>query len=352
MEKTTFQGQTLYVGIDVHKRQWSVSIYSQEVHHKTFSQPPYPDSLKAYLDKHFPGATVQCAYEACKFGFWIQRELASYGYDCMVINPADIPSSNRDVAGKTDPVDSRKIAKALRGGMLTPIHVPAPQTEGQRQLFRYRKKLWADLVRIKNRIKGKLMASGVEIPPQYDNPQWTRAFLGWLREVPLETSTRLSLDFLLEQYDFTYSHLLKVNTEVRKIQKQPGMRENARLLRTIPGIGPLTTVHLLTEIEDINRFPSFKHLNSYVGFKPMSHSSGERDWQGRITYRKNNALRSALIECAWTAIQKDPAMLACYQELKKRMTGKRAIVKIARKLLSRIYHVLKHQEPYEIGVVK
>lgn len=342
----------MYVGIDVHKRQWSVSIYSREVHHKTFSQPPHPESLKAYLDKHFPGASVQCAYEACKFGFWIQRELAAYGYDCMVINPADIPSSNKDVAGKTDPVDSRKIAKALRGGMLTPIHVPTPQTEGQRQLFRYRKRLWADLVRIKNRIKGKLMSSGTPIPAQYDNAQWTKAFVAWLRKVPLEPSSRLSLDLLLEQYDFTRSHLLKVSKAVRQLQRLPGMKKHARLLRTIPGIGPLTTVHLLTEIEDIHRFPSFRHFNSYVGFKPMSHSSGERDWQGRITYRRNNALRSALIECAWTTLQKDPAMLACYEALKQRMTAKRAIVKIARKLLSRIYHVLKNEEPYVIGIAK
>jgi hypothetical protein len=40
------------------------------------------------------------------------------------------------------------------------------------------------------------------------------------------------------------------------------------LLRTIPGIGPLTTVELLCEIEDINRFASFKKFNGFIGFKP------------------------------------------------------------------------------------
>ena len=124
-QKVSFEGQCLYVGIDVHKKQWSVSIFSSELHHKTFSQPPSPGALKSYLDQYFPEAKVTCAYEASKFGFWIQRELSAYGYHCLVVNPADIPTSNKEASGKTDPIDSRKIGKTLRSGLLTSIHVPA-----------------------------------------------------------------------------------------------------------------------------------------------------------------------------------------------------------------------------------
>ncbi len=60
---TSFAFLTLYVGIDVHKKQWSVSIYSGQIHHRTFSQPPDPEALKTYLDKHFLGCRVVCAYE-------------------------------------------------------------------------------------------------------------------------------------------------------------------------------------------------------------------------------------------------------------------------------------------------
>lgn len=104
----------LFIGIDVHKRQWSISIYTSTIHHRTFSQPPDPRALKSYIDKHFNDYQVICAYEACKFGFWIHNELTSYGYECLVVNPADIPTSNKETAEKTDPIDSRKIAKALR----------------------------------------------------------------------------------------------------------------------------------------------------------------------------------------------------------------------------------------------
>lgn len=355
MEKQTvsFEGQRLYVGIDVHKRQWSVSIFSSELHHKTFSQPPLPEALKHYLDLYFPGAKISCAYESCKFGFWIQRRLTSYGYECLVVNPADIPTTNKESSAKTDPIDSRKIGKALRSGLLTSVHVPKLVTEGDRQLFRYRKKLWGDLVKVKNRIKDKILFAGIIVPADLDNSNWTKAFLKWLQDVDIQSPTsRLTLDLLLEQYNCLYKHFLKVSTQVRHLQRLPRYKANAELLRTIPGIGPLTTVQLLAEIEDVSRFSSFRKLNSFVGFKPTTHASGDHDWRGRITYRQHKGLRSALVECAWTTISADPVMMQRYEALKKRLTAKRAIIIIARKLLSRIYFVLKNQKPYEIGIVQ
>jgi transposase len=310
-------------------------------------------ALKAYVDAHFPGARVVCAYEVSKFGFWICRELRSFDYECLVVNAADIPTTVKESSNKTDPSDSRKIAKAIRSGLLVSVHVPDPTTEGDRQLFRYRKKLWSDLVRVKNRIKDKFLFTGVPVPEEYDNFNWSKAFLRWLKEAKLpDVHTRLALDLLLEQYHFLYRHFLKVSIEVRKLQRSSRYKANAKLLRTIPGIGPLTTVQLLTEIQDIHRFDSFKKFNSFIGFKPTSHSSGERDHKGRMTFRQHKGLRSALIECSWSSVSGDPVMLQRYEELKKRTTGKRAIIIIARKLLSRIYYVLKNQKPYELGVVK
>mgnify|MGYP001397053331 FL=1 len=89
-------------------------------------------------------------------------------------------------------------------------------------------------------------------------------------------------------------------------------KDDGKLLRTIPGIGPLTSVQILTELGDIERFTSFKKLNSFVGFKPTTYSSGDHDWKGHLSVRKHKSLRSALIECAWQAVQNDPAMLLKY----------------------------------------
>lgn len=63
-EQTDFHQLSLYIGLDVHKKQWSVSAYTPTAHHRTFSQPPIPRALKNSLDHHFPGAQVVWAYEA------------------------------------------------------------------------------------------------------------------------------------------------------------------------------------------------------------------------------------------------------------------------------------------------
>lgn len=348
---TSYEGIELFVGIDVHKKQWSVSIYTGQIHHRTFSQLPSPEVLRVYICSHFPGASVKCAYEATCFGWWIARALQSYGYDCLVVNPSDIPSTSQESQNKTDQIDSRKIARTLQAGLLRGSGIPTVDQEGDRQLIRYRKRLWSDLVRVKNRIKGTLRFSGVGLPPEYDNAYWTKAFMRWLREVELPSkSTRLTMDELLDHYQMLYTHHLKVTRDVKGLLKTVRYKEQGELLQGIPGIGPLTSIQLLAELGDINRFSNFKKLNSYIGFKPTTYSSGEHDWQGHMTNRKHNALRSALIESSWQAVQKDPALLVRYEELLKRMTKKRAIVVIARKLLSRIYHVLKSGEAYELGV--
>lgn len=351
-EYINFKGQAVYVGIDVHKRQWSVSIFVDRIHHRTFTQLPDPEVLKVYLDRHFPEAIIHCAYEATRFGFWIARKLHSYGYSCLVVNPSDIPSTNQESQNKTDQIDSRKIARTLQAGLLRGSHIPSEVMEGDRQLFRYRKRLWSDLVRVKNRIKGTLAFVGVCLPAEYDNANWSKAFLCWLEKVSLPSiSCRGTLDGLIQQYRLLYAHFLEVSKQVRKLLRSQRYLKKGKLLRSIPGIGPLTSVQLLVEVGDIHRFPSFRQFNSFIGIKPTTYSSGDHDWKGGLTIRRHKSLRSAVVECAWVAIQKDPALSARYQELTKRMTGKRAIIVIARKLLSRIYHVWKNEEMYELGRV-
>jgi transposase len=108
----------------------------------------------------------------------------------------------------------------------------------------------------------------------------------------------------------------------------------------------------LVEVADIHRFPSFAHFNSFVGFCPGEHSSGEEERKGHIISRHHQTLRMLLIEAAWMAVKNDPALTLAYSELKKKMTGKQAIIRIARKLLNRIYHVWKKKEAYEKGIIK
>jgi len=98
---------------------------------------------------------------------------------------------------------------------------------------------------------------------------------------------------------------------------------------------------ILTEVGDINRFRSADAFRSFIGLIPRSHSSGEKDYKGRITNRKSVNLRSLLVEAAWSAIRADPEYLYIYNQYKNRMGTNKAIVRTARKLVNRVYFTLR-----------
>lgn len=352
--KTSFENQTIYVGLDVHKRSWNAALYLNDQYLRNVHQPPSPQALYKYLRSNYPGADYVCAYEGGKFGYWIQRQLKSKGVECIVVNPADIPATHKDEVNKTDVRDARAIAMSLQCGQLRGIYIPEEQQESDRCLVRHRKKIWRDLVRCKNRIKGFLDYTGVELPDKFSNSNWSRNFLQWLGAIKFEyASSRTTLDYMIREAELLRKELLSISNDIRKLMRSKGYKKLYYLLRTITGIGPLTAAQLITEIGDMKRFPSFYELNSFIGLLPTEHSSGERESRGRLTIRRHRQLRSDLIECAWTAKRTDPALSLYYgEQIKKGKEPKLVIVKIARKLLSRIRYVWLNEKPYERGLVK
>ena len=108
---------------------------------------------------------------------------------------------------------------------------------------------------------------------------------------------------------------------------------------------------ILFEIQDIKRFKSLDHLYSYAGLVPDTGDSGNRKITKGITVRRNEYLRTALVESSWTVVRKDPALPMKYNELRKRMHYNKAIIRIAKHLLSRTRFVLLNQKEYVTGVV-
>jgi len=347
-----FSGMNVYVGMDVHKKSWSVTILTDDVEHKTFTQPPSAEGLHSYLKKHFPGATYHSAYESGFCGYGHHRKLLGLGVNNIVINPADVPTTGKEKAGKTDMVDSRKIAKGLRGGFLEGIHVFNEAGQDLRSFARMRHIMQRDVRRSKQRIKMYLLYNTIAIPPDLDNENWGKAFESWLEKVTFPTQrAKRAFEFLLSNYHFQKQQIRQISKELRAYFRKYH-KENYYLLRSIPGIGPLSAIAIITELGDINRFANINKLSSYVGLMPLTSNSGETERVGGMTYRCNNYLRTIIVEASWQAIRKDPAMLTYYRGHAAKGNGKRAIVKVAGKLLNRIRYVLKNKEEYVLGVVK
>src|ERR1035437_9932563 len=118
-----FTDKPIFIGLDVHKKSWAVTLYSDEFELKTFTQPPNPDVLVKYLNQHYPGAKFKAVYEAGFSGFWAQRELSRLGICCHIIHPADVPTSDKEKRQKTDKMDSRKLSRVCKGGDFKAIYI-------------------------------------------------------------------------------------------------------------------------------------------------------------------------------------------------------------------------------------
>jgi transposase len=350
--KLSFKGQTIYVGLDIAKKSWNVTILTEHLFHKTFTQSPVPDVLVAYLNKNFPDAHYMCAYEAGLFGFWIHDALKKLGVDCIVVHPADIPTKDKERRNRNDDVDSNKIATNLRSGQLTPLYVPSLQAQEDRSLVRTRILMVKKQTRTKNQIKALLTYYGVNIPDKLANSNWSKQFITWLENIDFKTNSgKQAFSVLLSELKYLGSVISQLNKDIRCLSEQEPYKMPVLYLVSIPGISTITAMVYQTEIVDIKRFSDFDHLSSYFGLIPGEDSSGDTQQHTGVTPRHSANLRSLLIESSWIAVRKDPALLMSFNELIKRMPKNKAIIRIARKLLSRIYYVLKNQCYYQIGVV-
>lgn len=104
ISKLDFKDQRIYVGMDIHTKSWSISILTDNFEHKTFTQPPNVEVLVNYLKRNFPGGSYKSVYEAGYCGFWIHDRLQEHGVQCFVVNPADVPTKDKERRSKTDRV--------------------------------------------------------------------------------------------------------------------------------------------------------------------------------------------------------------------------------------------------------
>jgi transposase len=348
-QKLDFQGESIYAGIDVHKKQWNVFIMSDYKEHKGFVQRPEPAILSKYLRENFPGATYYSVYEAGFSGFWIHEALKKEGINNIVVNPADVPTKDKEKKQKCDRVDSRKLCKKLRDKDLEGIHIPERVQLEDRDLVRLRRKLVRDTTRCKNRIKGLLNFYGI---PYTVSSCWSIKFIKWLSELELSyPSGTLVLRILIAELQSIDQLKKQVSRKLLALTREEKYAELIKLLYSIPGIGLIAALTLITELGDIRRFKRFDYLCNYIGLVPTLYSTGDTKQVGHLTPRKNTYLLPIVIQCAWTAAGRDPALMQAYHQWCRRMKGQQAIIRVARKLLRRIRYVLIHQNEYKLKTV-
>lgn len=343
-----FRGKKVFVGIDVHKKSNTVCVEvegSDQLRH--FTVPSHPCSFAEWLTDKYKGAKIETAYEAGFSGFSLHRVLVAKGVTSYVVNPASIPLPANNCV-KTNKKDGRRLCQLVKTKPrddFKPVHVPTVQQELERLIPRTRAQLVEERTRLGNQIKAKLFEFG--FIDGDDERAMSLKLLAEFESLDLPTELTLCIEILGLLYRQVHIQIKRVEAEMKR--QAASHRELDSIYLSCPGLGPISTGTLRTELGNMSQFKNERQLFSYTGLTPSEFSTGDKVKQGGITHKGNTHVRHCLIEIAWRAIGEDPGLRKRYERLKARRGGKRAIVAIARQLVGRIRACLQQGTTYRVA---
>lgn len=348
-ERNAIEGKSqIHVGVDQHLLRWHVTILEYGIQLFCGSIAGQWQVLRSLLDKYGSGKEIVVVYESGYFGFVLYDQVTAYGARCIVTPTSLIPREPGNHV-KTDRLDSGKLAYYLMQGMLKSVHVPTVDERYDRQVLRRRQQLMSDRRRVQQRIKAELRAYGIALTTS--DKTWSRRFEAELHQLTFGNRfMEESFKRLLDQYEKLKKDVRDQTALMRELAKTDNYKERVEIVTSAAGIGVLSAMQFLVEIQDVTRFRRADQIASYVGLTPSQYSSGEHVRMGRITRTGKPMVRSMLIEASWILIRKDGAMRLKFEAIKARAGAKRAIVAIARILLLRLRHMLIHKEKYVVGL--
>lgn len=291
---------TVFVGLDVHKDSITAA------HVGTNPAEPVVDSgtigtqqyaIDRLIKKLAGRGPLQFVYEAGPCGFWLQRYLRSVGQSCIVAAPSLIPR-RPGVRIKTDRLDARNLALALRAGTLTSVHIPTPEEEAFRDVVRAWQQCKRDVTAAKQRLKAFLLRNDIRYEGR---ATWSAAHRRWLaRLVFYSPAQQIVFQELLDAIDERERRRDRLEHELDVLAPAwPGFPV-AQALLAFRGIQKTVAYTVVAETGSFTRFSHPSRYMAWLGFVPSEHSSGPARHQGPITRTGNRWARTLLVEAAWS----------------------------------------------------
>ena len=235
---------------------------------------------------------------------------------------------------KTDKRDAAHIWKLLREDRFPRLWVPSAEQRDIWQLLIHRHKLVEMRSRVKNGLQHLAMNRGMQKKRQL----WSAAGQDAFGELAMAGWAGCRRQDLLELLAYLDKKITPLDRAAEELSQRDKM---AQLLRTQPGVGPITVLAFAVTIGDAARFPRSKQVASYVGLIPREHSSGGRQRLGGISKQGNRFLRQLLVEAAQSAVRYDESLRRPYLQRCHRKPKGVAKVAAARKLAVRLYWMLR-----------
>ena len=283
------EGESVYVGVDVHKHTYHVALLSDvRGFVTTWVQPADPELLVQRL-RPVCKQVAQIVYEAGPTGFALVRRLRDAGLSAEVIAPSKIPTLPGQQA-KSDRLDGRKLATFAQKGLLRPVRVPTAQEEADRQVVRLREQLVRKSRSIQQQIKAFLLQHGVAEPAGLAH--WSGAAIQALRGLELNPELRFCLDLMLDERQHAQDQLERATRKVSELAKAERHHATASVLQTVPGVGPITAMTFRTELHEPGRFGDGGEVAQMAGLAPQVVQSGLTRREGGLFKSGNARLRT------------------------------------------------------------
>lgn len=328
-----------YVGLDVHKRHVMIAAVNEQQEILITPQKVAIQHFPIWSQVHM-SPTDHVALEATSNVWEIHDQLQPFVGSVSVANTFQLKLISAS-ATKTDKKDALVLAKLLAANLLPQVWVPPQHVRDLRQLTQHRSQLLSQRSALKNKLHAILHQHNIK-PPIGDPFNHTNR--DWWDELPLSPTQTLQLRHYWSSLDHFRHLLTETEAQIAQLSISEHCQEAMTLMMQLPGIGLYTGMTILAAIGSIDRFPTAKHLVGYAGLGARVQASGERYHTGKISKQGRRELRTALIASAWVAVRWSDYWRNQFHTLRQRIGKQKAIVAIARKLLTTIWYLLTRKE--------
>jgi transposase len=325
-----------YIGVDLHRNRFTVCVLAENG--REYLSEYRLEQLPQFVRKLRP--TDELAVEVTGNTRLFHNAVASHVAKVVVVNPTQFKLIRQSVK-KTDPHDARTLAFYLSKDMLPEVRMKDTLHAQLASLTQTRDTLVKQRTALKNKVNNILSAHGINLRKE-----------SLASDVALDKVLGMTFDTIVEtELRVIVGQIRALNQSIAELEKTiktegtklPGHRN----LRSIKGIGDLGATVLLTAIGDINDFAHPGKLAAYFGIVPRVRNSNETEHTGRITKRGTKLGRTTLVQCALIAMRYSPYLAKFYHKVARRRSTGKAIIALARKFLSVIYHTLKNNWVFE-----
>jgi transposase len=325
------------IGCDFHPSFQKIAMVDQDTGELTQRQLLHSDGEAQRFYESLTGP-VLVGIESSGNTLWFERLLEKLGHKLLIGDATAIRAASPRKQ-KCDPRDALNVLQLLLENRFPAIWVPTMGERDVRQLLKHRHTLVQMRTRIKNQLQHIALNQGLQKKKQL----WTQAGQERLKSLPLEPWTKRRRDDLLKMLEQMEVRIRELDQAV----KAEALRwPQAVLLMTHPGVGPNTALGTVVTLGDVSRFPRGKKVGSYVGLIPREDSSGEHRRLGSITKQGNSFMRFLLVQAAMSAAKGDAELGRAYKRLCQKKHHGVAKVAIARKLVVRLYWMLRTNTRY------